>query len=405
MKKIINIFSFLLIISSATAQTIPAFKFRKPILDNGVWKFKSVLAGVDAHVTITASKNATLDKIDDSASYAYAWQPNIKFTNSTNNVNDSSYLEFTIRFVDKTTFAPLTQSLLATTIIDCDGPGNSTTYREFVRTAMPGNVYAVQNSSISITNDTKWLYFKSGTAQFSNIDTTDYAAMAQVNYTNINTLVMRVGVLGKISSNSVRQFSFYFKGFEKVLIPLPVKLNSFDVQKNNQSSVVKWTSVSEENVKLFEITRSLDGVNFDVIGKVNAIGNSNALQNYEFVDFGLTQCKSENIFYKLKVVENDGQEFWSHIVQIKNALENNIVFNIYPNPAIDKVQLDFKSDLDEIVVITVMDVNGKLVKHLIDPQMNGKSFEIDIRDLKNGLYFIDITDINGVSASRKFLKR
>lgn len=406
MKRLLYLVTLLTIVSSANSQTIPSYRFRKPILESGIWKFKSVLPGVDGHLTITGSKNASLDKIDDSTVYAYAWQPNIKFTNRTNNNNDSSYLEFTIKFVDKYTFAPLTQSLLATTIIDCDGPGNSTTFREFIRTAMPGNVYAVPSSTISITNDTKWLYFKSGTTQFSNIDTTNYGAMAQVNYSNVNTLVMRVGVLGKVSANDVRQFSFYFKGFNEVLTPLPVQLSSFNVIKHDEKAVLKWTTSSEEHIRNFEVTRSYDGINFETIGSVSAVGFSDRLLNYEFIDHNPQNPNSSNVFYQLKVIESSQKVYFSSMVQIK--LEPAAItqtFSVFPNPAIDKIQLEMNAQFDQIVMITIMDANGQLVRNIIEPSMNGKSFEIDIQELKNGLYFIDITDINGLSASKKFLKR
>lgn len=406
MKRLLLLVSLVAFVSSLSAQSSPSYRFRKPVLETGIWKFKSVLSGVDAHVTITGSKNASLDKIDDSSAFAYAWQPNILFTNRTNNTNDTSYLEFTIRFIDRSTMLPMTQAKLAATIVDCDGPGNSSTFREFIRASMPGTVNAIPSSTIAIANDTRWMYFKSGTTQFSNIDTINTGAMAQINYTNVSTIVMRIGVLGKVSANDVRQFSFYFKSFDQSLTPLPVQLNAFNVIKREPNSVVKWSTSSEEHIKYFEITRSIDGVNFQTLGTVPAVGFSNQVIDYEFVDATLQSLSAGTYFYQLRIVESGDKKYLSSVIQIKHAPTVAAqLFNVYPNPAIDKMQLDLNEALDQVIIITIMDANGKLVKNIVDPTIIGKSIEIDIQDLKSGLYFIDITDINGVSASQKFLKR
>jgi len=406
MKRLLLLVSLVAFISNLSAQSIPSYTFRKPVLETGIWKFKSVLSGVDAHVTITGSKNASLDRIDDSSIYAYAWQPNVKFTNRTTNSNDSSYLEFTIRFINRSNLTPMTQSKVSTTIIDCDGPGNSSTFREFIRASMPGTVNAIANSTIAIANDTKWMYFKSGTTQFSNTDTVNTGAMAQVNYTNVNTIVMRVGVLGRVSASDVRQFSFYFKSFNQTLTPLPVQLNAFNVVKQEPNALIKWSTSSEEHIKHFEITRSMDGVNFQTIGTVPAVGFSDQVIDYEFVDATLQTLSAGTYFYQLKVVESSQKTYLSSVVSVKHApLSAQQLFSVYPNPAIDKMQVEINDALDQVIIITIMDANGKLVKNMVDPTMNGKSIEIDIQDFKSGLYFIDITDINGVSATQKFFKR
>ena len=406
MKRLLLLVSLVAFVSNLSAQSAPSYRFRKPVLETGIWKFKSVISGVDAHVTITGSKNARLDRIDDSTAFAYAWQPNILFTNRTTNANDSSYLEFTIRFINRSTLLPMTQSKVAATIVDCDGPGNSSTYREFIRASMPGTVNAIANSTIAIANDTKWMYFKSGTTQFSNIDTVNTGAMAQINYTNVNTIVMRVGVLGRVNASDVRQFSFYFKSFGQTLTPLPVQLNAFDVVKREPNALVKWSTSSEEHIKRFEITRSTDGVNFQTVGAIPAVGFSDQVIDYEFVDATLQNLSAGTYFYQLKIVESSQKTYLSSVVSVKHApLSAQQLFIVYPNPAIDKMQLDLNDALDQVIIITIMDANGKLVKNMIDPSMNGRSIEIDIQDLKSGLYFIDVTDINGVSATQKFFKR
>ena len=234
MKRIFNLVALIAICNIAFSQSAKSYQFRNPSKSGSTYTFLSVAPGINAIVTVTASKNASVDVMDDSSVYKQAWQPNIRYTNATSNANDSSYVEFKVDFVKSSNKNADLQNLVSMTIVDCDGPGNSNTYREFVRVSMPATTKLIKNSTITTSFDACWLYFKSGTTQFSNIDTSNYAAMAQVNFTNIYSYRMRVGALGIVSANSTRQASFYFKAFTAMVVPLPVTLNNFEAKVNNQ---------------------------------------------------------------------------------------------------------------------------------------------------------------------------
>lgn len=406
MKRFLNLVILLSIVSNAFSQSSNVYTFRKPVSVNSTtWKFLSVTSGVDAIISITASKNATLNAIDDSSVYAYAFQPNIKYTNSMSNATDSSYLEFTINFVKRSNGSAALQTAFAMTIVDIDGPGNNNTFREFVRTSLPATSTSILNSTVTLGTDLRWLNFKSGTAQFSNVDTTNYAAMVQVNYLLTSAFKMRVGVLGKIGAGDTRQASFYFKPFSALVVPLPVTLNHFETELIDNNSELNWSTASEEKVSKFEIMRSLDGINYQSVGSVNAKGNSNEINQYQFTDLNVAAFNTAKVFYQLKMIDENGAYKLSNIAQLRMNEKVTSTVSVYPNPSSDYVNLSLSSTPDSDINVIIMDSNGKTVEQIMNPEMNGNNMKFDIRNLETGIYFIHILNNDGSTTSNKFIKR
>ena len=76
------------------------------------------------------------------------------------------------------------------------------------------------------------------------------------------------------------------------------------------------------------------------------------------------------------------------------------LFRVFPNPATDFINLEINQPLT-INNIRISDINGRLVKELIKPQSN----RINVSDLKTGLYFIHIINLDGKSTQSRFSKK
>ena len=58
---------------------------------------------------------------------------------------------------------------------------------------------------------------------------------------------------------------------------------NYQLAISNENKVLnKWTTANEINVSYFNVTKSTDGINFKVIGKVRA--ENGTLNNYTFID-------------------------------------------------------------------------------------------------------------------------
>jgi len=70
---------------------------------------------------------------------------------------------------------------------------------------------------------------------------------------------------------------------------LPVELISFDGQFKNKSVNLNWNTATESNSDYFTVERSYDNVNFELVSKTLASGNSNTVQTYTPVDKSINQ--------------------------------------------------------------------------------------------------------------------
>ncbi|HRI22234.1 MAG TPA: T9SS type A sorting domain-containing protein, partial [Panacibacter sp.] len=159
---------------------------------------------------------------------------------------------------------------------------------------------------------------------------------------------------------------------------LPLTLLNFTAALQNNNALLNWSSTNELNTKEFIIQRSIDGVQFTNIGKLNARGNSSSVANYHYTDANITTLHSNKIYYRLQQQDINGSSSYSKTVVLNLSSQNSFV--VYPNPAknILHVQSNGKA------VFVLHNNEGKiLLKKTIDG--NG---EINIAALAAGLYYL-----------------
>ncbi|MCC6385419.1 MAG: hypothetical protein LC117_07780 [Bacteroidia bacterium] len=65
---------------------------------------------------------------------------------------------------------------------------------------------------------------------------------------------------------------------------MPIHLLSFEAKAENDYVMVRWFTAKEIETDTFVIERSLNGIDYEEIGRVQAAGNSNSLKAYALVD-------------------------------------------------------------------------------------------------------------------------
>ncbi len=78
---------------------------------------------------------------------------------------------------------------------------------------------------------------------------------------------------------------------------------------------------------------------------------------------------------------------------------NNDIFNFFPNPATKKLSLSFA--FNHAYAVYVYDVSGRLIKEL---RANEKQTELDLSDLKRGLYSLKVIQDNKVSIKKLLIE-
>ena len=149
------------------------------------------------------------------------------------------------------------------------------------------------------------------------------------------------------------QYSFTPPGSQPAQPPLVFT----GVQQGN-TALLKWTTTPENDTKLFEVQKSLDGKLFLPIGLVPAKADADTNTNYTFVD-PLPVPGTD--YYRLREIETLANSTLSSTVSLNFVAP--LTVTILPNPAIGFTNL-IVTHADGPYVIQILDANGTLVKQL-----------------------------------------
>lgn len=168
---------------------------------------------------------------------------------------------------------------------------------------------------------------------------------------------------------------------------IPVELNGFSGQYDNDMVNLFWNTASETNNLGFEIERSRDKTNFEKVIFKEGYGTTTQEHAYSYTDRGL---ESGTYFYRLKQIDFDGASSYSEVLQV--TISQPIVvrlFQNYPNPFNPRTTIRFSLKVISFLELTVFNAAGQEVAQLINNYVPAgyHSFEFDGSQLSSGIYF------------------
>ncbi len=173
---------------------------------------------------------------------------------------------------------------------------------------------------------------------------------------------------------------------------LPVELLFFSGQFiRHEVNKLTWKTASETNNEKFQIERMDDRGEFICIGEMKGNGNSNNEILYEFYD----DFAPDGIaYYRLKQIDFDGAFEYSQTISVVSALNNNLIVNIYPNPAEDMISVDVDCPLKnaEFFLISTTGVEFELKTNVNAHTQD--AFTIDVSGFSPGIYLFVIINNN-----------
>ena len=189
------------------------------------------------------------------------------------------------------------------------------------------------------------------------------------------------------------KFSLTYMGevqetFIKILNPAPLNLLSFSAKATDEKVLLNWQTTDEANTSHFEIERGPDADNLSIIGKVMTTGNGLSGKN----NYGLTDYEPASgiNFYRLKMVDKDGQFTYS-IIQKVNILKMNTV-RVFPNPATNIVTLKGISKYNRVRISSLQG------SEMLSKTFEGDELKLNISHLPAGVYLLqlgkDVFDYN-----------
>lgn len=168
---------------------------------------------------------------------------------------------------------------------------------------------------------------------------------------------------------------------------LPVELVSFTGTARDKSVLLEWRTVNEENNDRFVVERSHDGRSFRQIGHLAALEGGRATErDYQFID--RAPLPGQNL-YRLRQLDLDGSFAIYGPVVVHFASNDRF---LYPNPARETLRIAGTFTGEE--TLTLLAADGRRLREL------PLRADIDVRDLKPGMYLLRLEDRRGVSLLR-----
>jgi len=187
---------------------------------------------------------------------------------------------------------------------------------------------------------------------------------------------------------------------------LPVELTTFTGYNDGSINVLNWTTASELNTLRFEVEKSLDAVNFTYIGEKAAAGNSSVALNYTLND---EHPVLGNNYYRLKMIDKDGQFKYSEIINIKVynvPVSTDGIVKIYPNPTNGKLNIVYQAGEAQKLNLDVFNVVGQnMFNNVYELEAGLHTIVLDAVDYAKGVYILDLQNrTSGNKYQSKFIK-
>jgi hypothetical protein len=170
-------------------------------------------------------------------------------------------------------------------------------------------------------------------------------------------------------------------------LPLPVV--SLSVRRLRDEVVaLSWTASDPSDVKIYTPEYSLNGKDFYAMSSVNADGFTTS---YLFNDSSYNGAER---FYRLRVVQKNGQESYSNVVAIggKNK-EAGLSMSVISRT--DSWRLLVKSPFRQRVMFSIINANGQLIHKEARTVEEGASYHEFTLPTAGGLYFLNAIDAAG----------
>lgn len=168
------------------------------------------------------------------------------------------------------------------------------------------------------------------------------------------------------------------------LTALPLNLLSFTGQRAGNKHMLNWETAMEENTSHFEIEKSMDGINFNFLTQVAAVGSG--ANSYTATD---AQLQAGPNYYRLKSVDKDDSYTYSKIILLQVAANSiDKLLQVYPSFAKNQIQvIPNNATISGNAVINIYGMQGQKMKSITT---SGQQLTtIDISGYTAGTYIVE----------------
>jgi hypothetical protein len=148
---------------------------------------------------------------------------------------------------------------------------------------------------------------------------------------------------------------------------------------SDQSVLLSWEIEEEKDNQFFDVQRSFDGVNWEVIGTITSANTPNI---YTFKD--INPMGGQN-YYRLKITDINNELSYSNISTIYYS--QDLGYSVYPNPNQGVFNIDFKEIKGASYTVEVFDAVGRVVHK---EALNRHKNTLNLQEQVAGIYTLKI---------------
>ena len=242
-----------------------------------------------------------------------------------------------------------------------------------------------------------------GTAPFLGTDSVSFT-YSPITYTTLHTNNNSSYSYSSAARDTVH-FSLTYLYCNGGGVVLASNLTRFEAGLQGPANVhLDWSSVNEVEGRQYGIQRSQDGLHFMTIGTLpatNGDGAGNGGQvDYNYDDH-LPAGATGNLFYRLQLTDPGSSITYSAIKEVTIGTSGPGGLILYPNPAVDFVELVFEQGSGAGWQVEIFAADGRRVQSGSYTQSNNIHIDF-LNKFPAGVYFIQAMERGG---QRSFVKR
>lgn len=181
---------------------------------------------------------------------------------------------------------------------------------------------------------------------------------------------------------------------------VPVSLLTIDARRTGNANQISWITALETNSSRFEVEHSTDGLQFTVIGTVNAYGNSTTARRYSYLH---STAINGIHYYRIRMIDADSRYKLSQVRSVQLADMSNLT--IFPNPVAQTIHLIIDAQKSGLARMTLSDLSGRTLESRSWRMNQGQnSLQWPVQKLPSGNYIIQF-ELDGVRQRQMIRKQ
>ncbi|HEB62754.1 MAG TPA: T9SS type A sorting domain-containing protein, partial [Bacteroidetes bacterium] len=170
-------------------------------------------------------------------------------------------------------------------------------------------------------------------------------------------------------------------------------------QKEGRSVALNWLSNTGNINDYFEVQHAVDGVNYQVISKIDNQSNSSFEMSYHFKH---DAPESGNNYYRIKQQYKDGGFIYSNSQLIIFEMDMDS-FHVFPNPSDAAVFVNLRKHIGKQLKLELYSLLGKRILEKEMESIPAHPIPLDLSQQDNGIYILFIKIKGKPSFSQKII--